>query len=773
VLKSLERRIHIKFLRQLLKSRRLVLSRLAVAAYVEQLPSRTILLVFPLAYCFGCGCREVNSPRPGVRDWKHYGGDLEGSRYSALNQINRSNVSHLKVAWIYHTGEKRYSVSKTANVSNPHVSPKDISSGKKLFQSICMTCHTPGGQGPDLSRHELKYGRSDAALFRTIFDGIPNSGMPGLYESEDTVWRVVAYVRSLLPIKENQAPKQDQNEQVRLGWKQEARYSVMECTPIAAHGVMYIVTLFSRVQALDAATGKVIWTFDPFKDDQFHGLKRGITYWENGDQKRIYYVGGPRLHCLDAKTGKPISTFGSDGLVELAKGYDREVTYSSYNSPPVIYKNVIILGSSYYSAGEPKMRAGIERKPPPGDIVAYDIDTGKRAWIFHTIPHPGELGYETWPPNAWKTAYGANCWGGMTVDEKRGVVFAGTAAPYYDPPRHGKNLFADTVLALNAETGQLIWHYQTIHHDVWDLDIPCPPNLVTIERNGRKIDAVAQAGKNGLIFVLDRETGVPVFPVEERPVDPGNRPGDQLWPTQPFPVKPPPFVANKFEPTNISPEARTYMLERLKKFRYGRFYEPMVQGGTILYPGGITGGVDYGGASFDPTTGWLYLNSNEIPWIMSGPGGGGQLLDQEGYPAVKPPWGKLSAIDLSKGEIAWQVTLGEYEELTKRGIPPTGTENMGGTIVTQGGLVFVGAAQDAKFRAFDKSDGKLLWEAKLPAVASATPSTYEVNGKQYIVIAAGGGGGMQQVNMLDSAGPFRSHRQRLQPGDAFVAFALP
>jgi glucose dehydrogenase len=730
-----------------------------------------ILLTLLLFVGVVCHSHGEESQRPGVRDWKHHGGDPEGSRYSALDQINRSNVSQLKVAWTYHTGEKRYSTSKATNVSNPHTSSEDIRSGKKLFQSVCVTCHTPGGQGPDLSRHQLKYGKSDAALFRTIFDGIPNSAMPGLYESEDTVWRVVAYVKSIVPGSENETPKQTQGQS--LGWKQEARYSVMECTPVVARGVMYIVTLLSKVQALDAATGNLIWTFDPFKDDQFHGLKRGITYWEKGDDRRVYYVGGPRLYCLDAKTGKPISKFGTAGSLELAKGYDREVTYASYNSPPVIYENVIILGSSYYSAGEPRMRAGIERRPPPGDIVAYDIHSGKRAWIFHTIPHPGELGYDTWPPDTWKTAYGANCWGGMTVDEKRGLVFAGTAAPYYDPPRYGKNLFADTLLALDAETGKLIWHYQTIHHDVWDLDIPCPPNLVTIERNGRRVDAVAQAGKNGLVFVLDRQTGAPLFPVEERSVDPGNKPGDQLWPTQPFPLKPPPFVADRFEPTNISAEARSYVVEKLKNFRYGRTYEPLVGGGSILYPGGITGGVDYGGASFDPMTGWLYLNSNEIPWIMSGPGGGGQLLDQEGYPAVKPPWGKLSAIDLNKGEIAWQVTLGEYEELTKRGIPPTGTENMGGTIVTQGGLVFVGAAQDANLRAFDKSDGKLLWEARLPAVASATPCTYEVKGKQYVVIAAGGGGGMQQVNMLDSAGPFRSHRQRLQPGDALVAFALP
>jgi glucose dehydrogenase len=733
-----------------------------------------LLFVFPWALSSGCSSElKSAAPSPGVREWRYYGGDPAGARYSALSQINRSNVSQLKVAWTYHTGEKRYAGTKASSIRNPQTSPKDVAAGKKLFESVCSNCHTPGGPGPDLTRHALRFGKTDAALFRNIFDGIPNSGMPGLFESEERVWQAVAYVQTLLPQQGEGDHKADAGGQAISGWKQNARYSVMECTPIVTHGVMYVVTLFSKVQALDAATGKLIWTFDPFKDEQFHGLKRGVTYWEKGEDRRLYYVGGPRLWALNATTGGPILGFGQNGSVELARGYDREVTYSSYNSPPVIYKNLIILGSSYYAAGEPKLQAGMERKPPPGDIIAYDLHTGKRAWIFHTIPHPGEFGYDTWPQHAWKTAYGANCWGGMTVDERRGIVFAGTAAAYYNPPRYGMNLFSDTVLALNAETGKRIWHCQTIHHDVWDLDIPCPPNLVTIERNGRKIDAVAQAGKNGFVFVLNRETGDPLFPIEERPVDSGNLEKDELWPTQPFPVKPPPFSAERFEVTNVSPESRAFVLDRIKKYRYGRIYEPPVGTGSILYPGGITGGVDYGGASFDPTTGWLYLNSNEIPWVMSGPGSGAQVLDQMGYPAVKPPWGKLSAIDLNRGEIAWQVPLGEYEELTKLGLPPTGTENMGGTIVTEGGLVFVAATQDAKFRAYDKSNGKILWETKLPAVASATPSTYEVNGKQYVVIAAGGGGGMQQVNMLDSAGPYQAHRQRLQPGDAFVAFAIP
>jgi quinoprotein glucose dehydrogenase len=404
----------------------------------------------------------------------------------------------------------------------------------------------------------------------------------------------------------------------------------------------------------------------------------------------------------------PISEFGEYGSVDLAKGYDREVSYSSYTSPPVIYRNLIILGSSYYGSGQPRLRGGSEIKLSPGDIRAYDVRTGKRVWIFHTIPHPGEYGYDTWPPEAWKTAYGANCWGGMTIDTERGIVFAGTAAAYYDPPRYGMNLFSDSVLALRAGTGERLWHLQTIHHDVWDLDNPCPPNLVTIEHDGQKVDAVAQVGKNGMVFVLDRETGKPLFPVEERAVATGDWPGEKLWPTQPFPVKPPPFCRHTFQVTDISPEARAYVQEQIKKLRYGTIYEPITKGGTIDYPRD-TGGAEYGGASFDPTTGLLYVNSSEVPWVAYGPASSHRLLDQEGYPGVRPPWGELTAIDLNKGEIVWQVPLGEYPELTKRGIPPTGTENMGGTIVTAGGLVFVAATKDAKFRAFDKTNGRLLW----------------------------------------------------------------
>ena len=734
-----------------------------------------LLLIFPL-FLVKCSWSR-DEPSPGVTEWPYYGGDPAGNRYSALTQINKSNVSSLQVAWTYHTGERRFAGKRAAQMRNPFTSSEDVAAGKQLYDSLCTTCHVEGGTAPVLKRHELRFGKSDAALFGTIFDGLPQSEMPGLFESEETVWQVVAYVRSLLPEDTNPVPpaSEDPKDAGEIEWTSAERYSVMECTPIVADGVMYIVTLLSRVQALDPTTGEVIWTFDPFQDERFHGLKRGVTYWAEGNDKRIYYVAGPRLWALDARTGQPLTAFGDVGSVELAKGYDREgVTYASYNTPVVISQDVIIVGNALYANGQPKLRAGVKPVLPEGAIVAYNLHTGKRAWIFHTIPFPGESGYETWPPDAWRTAYGANSWGGMTVDVERGLVFAGTAAPYYEPPRYGKNLFANTILALDAKTGERVWHFQTIHHDVWDLDIPCPPNLVTLERDGHRIDAVAQAGKNGLIFVLHRETGEPIFPVEERPVETANWPGEEFYPTQPFPVKPPPLSAEKFEVTDISPEARQAVLEKLENFRYGDFYEPFETGkGTILYPSGITGGVDYGGGSFDPIRGWLVLNSNDVPWIFNSPGGGGQLLDHQGYPGVKPPWGRLTAVDLNEGEIVWRVPFGEYPELTRRGISQTGTENMGGTILTASGLIFVGATQDKMFRAFDIETGEKLWEYELPAVASATPATYEVDGKQYVVIAAGGGGGMQQVNMLDAAGPFAKQRQRLAPGDAFVAFALP
>ncbi len=596
------------------------------------------------------------------KEWRSYGGDPGGMRYSPLDQINRSNIRDLRVAWTYHTGDKR-----------------------------------------DRPR------------------------------------------------------------------------TTIECTPVVADGLMYITTALINVCALDAASGKLVWRFDPFAGspdyeatgaESIRGVSRGVTYWEDGRDKRIFVTAGPRLVCLDARTGRPVAGFGNKGSVDLTKGLGKDISGMMYDvtSPGVVYKNLLILGSEVGEGPEPAA---------PGHVRAFDARTGEMVWIFHTIPEPGEVGHETWEGDTWKTTGGANDWGGLSLDEERGMVFLalGSAAfDFYGGQRPGQNLFANSVVALDAATGKRVWHYQIVHHDLWDRDLPCLPMLVTVNQGGRRVDAVAQVTKFSKVFVFDRDTGKPLFPVEERAVPASDAEGEKAWPTQPFPLMPPPYTRQAFtedQITNISPEAHAYISETFKKVRGGDPYLPPSEQGTIVFPG-FDGGTDWGGGSFDPATGWLYVNSSDQPWILTlvraKPGTGSPFAitgynrfeDQDGYPAIKPPWGQLTAIDLNKGEIAWQVLLGEFKELTARGIPQTGTQNIGGSVVTAGGLLFIGATKDEKFRAFDKTNGKVLWEAQLEAGGYASPCTYDVNGKQYVCITAGGGG-----------------KPRTKSGDAFVAFALP
>lgn len=545
--------------------------------------------------------------------------------------------------------------------------------------------------------------------------------------------------------------------------------TTIECTPIVADGVMYITTAQVKVCALDAATGKLIWRFDPFAGAELEkprGVNRGVTYWEGGGDKRIFFTAGSRLISLDATTGTPVKGFGEKGAVDLTKGLDRDISglFLDVTSPGVIYKDLIIMGSEVDEGPEPAA---------PGHVRAYNLHTGEMVWIFHTIPLPGEFGHETWEGDSWQTAGGTNDWGGMSVDEKRGWVFLalGSASfDFYGGLRLGQNLFANCTLALDASTGKRIWHYQVVHHDLWDRDLPVLPALLTVNHEGRRVDAVAQLTKFGRIFLLDRESGDPLFPVEERPVPASDIPGERAWPTQPFPLKPPPYTRQAFtedELTNISPEAHAHALAQFKKLKSGNMWNPPSLQGTLVFPG-LDGGSDWGGGSIDPETGWLYVNSHDEPYIITltpaKPGSGypygitgyNHFLDPDGYAAIKPPWGQLTAVDLNRGEIVWQVVLGEFKDLTVRGIPPTGTQNIGGSVVTAGGLVFVGATQDEKFRAFDKTDGRLLWEGDLDAGGYASPATYEVRDKQYVVIAAGGGG-----------------KPRTKSGDAFVVFALP
>ena len=580
----------------------------------------------------------------------------------------------------------------------------------------------------------------------------------------------------------------------------------IECTPIVIGGVMYLTTGASKVIALDAATGIERWRYDPFKpegDDSARtaarmgkqglagarpsdktqakelaaspgrlqpmasgGVNRGVAYWSDGKQVRIFLgVADGRLISIDAATGKPDSAFGKGGIVDLRAGIETDLDGVSYGptSAPAVWQDIVVLGFSCPEGS----------RPAPGDPRAFDARTGKELWRFHTIPRPGELGHETWEGDSWKHCGAANNWGGSSIDQKRGLIFMGTgsASPdFWGGGRKGDNLFANCTLCLDARTGRRLWHFQTLRHDLWDHDLPVYPNLVTVKHNGRKREAVAQVTKTGFVFLFDRLTGKPLFPVEDRPVPASDLPGEQASPTQPFPVKPAPFSRQQVteaDLTSISPEAHDEVLRRFRTYRTGSACMPPSTNGSITVPG-FHGGATWSGASFDPVTGILYVNSNEQPNVTTMTAtkdsaaepfkatGYVRFVDKDGYPAVKPPWGLLNAIDLNKGEILWQVPLGEFSELTARGIPQTGTENFGGTIVTKGGLVFVGGSKDEMFHAFDSSTGKLLWQSKLDAGGYATPCTYMMSGRQYIVIAAGGGG-----------------KLRTKSGDAFVAFALP
>lgn len=555
----------------------------------------------------------------------------------------------------------------------------------------------------------------------------------------------------------------------------EAVASAFECTPIEVDGVLYLTTPFARVIALDPDSGREIWTFDPRLDrsrpyPQY--ANRGVAFWRRGREKRLFLgtLDG-RLIAIDATSGRFVDEFGDAGEVDLRKGMaDGHPATRLYGmtSPPLVFEDLVIAGS-VASDGDPK--------GPSGDVRAFDARTGKVRWRFHVIPRPGEFGHDTWAGDSWKERGGANAWTLLSCDEKRGIVYLPLTSPSYDGyggDRPGANLFGDSVVALDARTGRRIWHYQILHHDIWDWDLPAQPNAVTLRRNGRKHPGVVQVTKHGLVFVLDGVTGEPWFGVDEKPVPQSDVPGEKTWPTQPVPRRPGPVARQTMSPaelTNVTPESRKECEALLSQSRIGRPFEPWGLDFTLVFPGG-NGGANWGGASHDPESNLLFVNTMDVGSIgrmVPRPpdsllpfryGGipGGWFWDSRRWPCQAPPWGRLFAIDLITGGFRWQVPLGEIEELTKIGVAPTGTPNIGGSIVTAGGLVFIAATNDSRFRAFDRDTGRELWNVPLPASGHATPMTYRgrKTGRQFIVIAAGGG-----------------NRYSRTFSDTLVAFSLP
>ena len=543
-----------------------------------------------------------------------------------------------------------------------------------------------------------------------------------------------------------------------------------EETPIVIANVMYFATQKNRVIALDAETGKEIWSYDP-KTPRV-AEHRGISYWpgDGQTQPRIVIGTADRLIELDAKTGKPAPDFGDNGEMNVRVGIADDYPKARYGltSPPTIYKHLIIIG--------PATQEG-PTKGPSGDPRAFDAKTGKLVWRFHTVPQPGEPGNDTWGPDGWKGRSGPSAWGVMTIDQERGMVFMPIGNPadsFYGADRKGQNLYANSVVALDAGTGKLRWYFQLVHHDIFDFDVAAPPALIEATRDGKRIPAVAEFTKVGMLFVLDRETGKPVFPVEERAVPKSDVPGEESWPTQPFTVKPPPLArlsVTKDEISNISPESHEYCQALFEKYKTFGAFTPFSLDYRLTFPSSMGGG-NWAGVSFDPKLGFVFVNYSNLgqtghmvkspedsPMPYRNEGAYGRFMDKEGYPCGAPPWGELAAVDTRTADVVWRVPLGSFDELEAKGLKDTGSPNLGGAIATAGGLVFIAATNDQKFRAFDSRTGKQLWIAKLDAAGNATPITYRGRGgKQYVVIVAGGPG------HLPGHGP---------TSDSVVAYALP
>lgn len=556
-----------------------------------------------------------------------------------------------------------------------------------------------------------------------------------------------------------------------------------ETTPIVIHDTMWVVTPYNRVVALDASSGREYWTYDP-RSYEFGNLHRGcrfchrgIAQWSDGSERRIFLNTRWRLIALDAATGRSIETFGADGEADLAKHLSWETNriQISNTSPPVVFENLVIVGS-----GVPDDRW--YRNNPPGDVQAFDAVTGDHVWTFHTIPREGEAGEETWEDgaNAWTGS--ANVWAPFTVDPERGLVYLPVSTPnndFYGGERRGDGLYGESIVCLDARTGEPVWHFQTVHHGLWDYDLPGPPNLVTIEVDGREIDAVVALGKTAFAYVLDRVTGEPVWPIEERAVPESTVPGEVPSPTQPFPTHPAPISRQGItedELIDFTPELRAEALRVLEDYRWGPIFTPPSTEGTVMLPG-IIGGAGWGGGAVDPTTGVLYVKAYDSPAIarvreaeegeadaVYVPVFGGGPTVAGGLPILKPPYQTVTAIDLNSGERVWRVPFGDDSEirghpaLAGLDLPPMGGQpnshgSTAGPLVTGGGLVFVAGGEERLY-ALDAATGEELWSGDLRGgIGRANPMTYRTRAGRQIVVVAASGPGMRDSKLLAFAIP--------------------